>query len=166
MVTIMSNVTAALECPGCTELLAAEERPNTDWKRGTVRIVLVPTDTAIAHVFECTGIRSTFDVLLDDLGIDELDAWQKRLVLSTAGIEVQPTEEVAAPSDLNVTGETTIEGAEPDLVIIDEAIEIDEDPAKTEAIADPAASTEETTETTESTDSAETKPAPKRRTTK
>jgi hypothetical protein len=52
LVNIMAELVAVLQCPTCPDELDAETRPVHDWKRGSVRISLVPTPSAVAHLIE------------------------------------------------------------------------------------------------------------------
>lgn len=182
----MSNVTAALECPGCEEILEAEERPNINWKLGTTRIVLVPTAEAIAHVYECDGLHDKFSAVLAAIGITDLDDWQKRLLVAPS-ISIAAT--IATPRGIEVEGEVefsderanpSLKGATPDLVIIDETIEGDEPlPTGTDVVnldepgsfkvtlpaTTDATSSEESTEEKSAPEPTE-KPAAKKRSTK
>lgn len=113
----MSNVTAALECLGCEEILEAEERPNINWKLGTTRIVLVPARSAIEHVIQCPGLQDSISAALAALGIADLDSWQKRF-LAAPSIRIKTQD--STPEGLELVGQASIQGTEVGLVIIEE----------------------------------------------
>ncbi|MGL3804708.1 hypothetical protein ACSYDW_01285 [Paeniglutamicibacter sp. R2-26] len=174
----MSNVTAALECPGCEEILEAEERPNINWKLGTTRIVLVPTATAIAHVYECTDLHDRFSAVLAAIGITDLDEWQKRLLIAPS-ISVAAT--IASPRpegiDALIAANPSV-GASLDTAVFDEFSIEGADLAEVAAIAETTPGSNATVTRDEATglqevndDSTpaaepEKKPAPRKRTTK
>ena len=136
----MSNVTAVLQCPGCDTILEAEERPNIDWKLGTTRIVLVPEQNAIEHFFECL-----------DFARPDLD------VPGPVNLEAGPIQiEGTAAFGVDTIGPLSVDE------VTEPAAETDEAPA-TEETAAPA---EDPAENVEETAPADTKPAPKRRTSK